>query len=117
MNTCTERPVNHCPGLKVSRFGASDGKLELIRNNDVVHSGDEAVANDTRHEAASTRCEAAAEDMRLEAATTGHDAAANDTWHKEFVKDSARSCPKRYVAQAARTNRREAAANIRGTKV
>ena len=115
MNTCTERPVNHCPGLKVSRFGATDGKLELIRNNDVVHSGDEAMV--TRHEAASTRCEAAAEDMRLEAATTGLDAAANDTWHKEFGKDSARSCPKRYVAQAARTNRREAAANIRGTKV
>ena len=70
-----------------------------------------------RHETASTRHEAAATDTRREAAITRHEAAANDAWHKEFEKDSARSCRKRYVAQVARDARREAAAKIRGTKV
>ena len=38
MNACAERPENYCPGLKRSRFRASDGKLDLIRSEDVVNS-------------------------------------------------------------------------------
>ena len=40
MNACTERLENHCPGLKFSRFRASDGKLDVIRSEDVVHTWD-----------------------------------------------------------------------------
>ena len=40
MNARTERPENHCPGLKFSRFCASNGKLDLIRSDNVVHSWD-----------------------------------------------------------------------------